>query len=210
MYLRSYEVPAFVTHYFPLSDGPLRNLSDLSDADAQEAIAKLGKRSDENPAFKRIFGPRYLDLRRQTETKMRNALQSIGIAPERRAPHYFVLGASEWFAGLYPETGSIVLPVAGLPLDQTTITYPDSVVAMGLGAEFGLPPQPSRPYHNRLFRVSDLPGLVSQYGLPRDARPASYDGYHRERFEMYVEVQLWTDGPVRSFLGSVDRASEGP
>jgi len=198
-------VPDHVTHYFPVDDGPFRNLSDIGEVQGRELIAKLALRRAGNPGFKRVFGPSYLALRKQTEAKMRGLLASMGRKPDRPAPHYFVLGQSQWFAGLYPAAGEVVLPIANLPLDQTTFTYPDSMIAMGLGEAFGMPPRPRRPYHDQLFWLTDLPRIVHEFGLPRDGETANYDGYHATSFEYYIEVQVWTDDPVRSFLQHAGR-----
>lgn len=55
---------------------------------------------------------------------------------------------------------------------------------MAFGPQFGLPLQ-SRPYHK-------------QAGGPEDR----YEGYAHRPFEKYIEVQVWSDEPVRSFLDS--------
>jgi hypothetical protein len=109
----------------------------------------------------------------------------------------------------------VVLPLAMLPSDVTSVTYPDSFTAMGLGPDYGLP-HDHRPYHGRVFRLEELPDLVATYGLPTDEADApgssdgvgsegagsegvgvdGYDGYQQRPFEKYIEVQLWADGPL--------------
>jgi hypothetical protein len=99
----------------------------------------------------------------------------------------------------------VVLPLAMLPSDVTSVTYPDSFTAMGLGPDYGLP-YDHRPYHGRVFRLEELPDLVATYGLPTDEADApgssegvgvdGYDGYQHRPFEKYIEVQLWADGPL--------------
>src|ERR1035438_4836178 len=49
-----------------------------------------------------------------------------------------LFGDSPWYAGLAENMQSIQLPLSALPPGQTTITYPDSFTAMGLGTDLGL------------------------------------------------------------------------
>jgi hypothetical protein len=194
------DLPAYVTHYHPAEDRPFQNLSDLPEQEAQIVIEQLMERRKADPRHKRVFGRKYLAYRQQVENKLRSLYLAKGGQPKRHAPHYFVLGQSNWFQGAYPDARSIRLPLDALPKDQTTFTYPDSGVAMRVGPNFGLPPDPVRPYHERIFVLDELPKIVAQYGLPHDDTMESYDGYHLRTFEKYIEVQLWCDDPIREFL----------
>lgn len=52
-----------------------------------------------------------------------------------------------------------------------------------------------------MYRLDQLHDLVEKWGLPED--PAGgYDSYESRPFEMYVEVQLWSDEPIARFLRS--------
>lgn len=120
-------------------------------------------------------------------------------------PHInFVLGACEWYRGLSPDTSEVVLQVSDLPSSVTSITYPDSFTAMALGARFSLAQVP-RPYHDQVFRLEQLVDLVTTCGVPSGEADAVYDGYHHRVFEKYVEVQVWSDDPVRHFLSASRR-----
>ena len=57
------------------------------------------------------------------------------------------------------------------------------------------------PYHGRVFRMHELPGIVQRYGLPDDTADEDYSGYHQRPFEKFIEVQIWSDEPVRHLLG---------
>ena len=48
------------------------------------------------------------------------------------------------------------------------------------------------------FRLGDIDRLVDRFGLPGQAGPA-YDGYERALMSHFVEIQLWSDEPVRAF-----------
>jgi hypothetical protein len=141
-----------------------------------------------------------MELRRMTEERMRELFIASGGEPERSSPHYFVLGSSQWFRQLTPDTRSIELPISALPPGQTSVTYPDSFTAMEFGPKFGLPQEQKR-YHGKVFRLEHLDDLVREYGLPKDEADITYDGYQHRPFEKYVEVQVWTDEPVRKYMG---------
>jgi hypothetical protein len=149
-----------------------------------------------------------MELRRRTEAKLASLFLAAGGRPERSAPHYFVLGTSPWFAGLADDMCSLTLPLDALPSDVTSVTYPDSFSAMGLGPEYGLPDR-TRPYHGRVYRLEELPALVATFGLPADGAPEgagphgheTYGDYQHRDFEKYIEIQLWSDVPLAPLLG---------
>ena len=93
-----------------------------------------------------------------------------------------------------------------VPGDDTSFTYPDSFTAMGFGTRFGLPHE-TRPYHGRVFQLHELGEAIATYGFPSDDADEDYDGYQHRPFEKYIEVQLWSDEPIRSYLASADESS---
>jgi hypothetical protein len=192
------EIPEFVTHYHLADKAPFLNLSDLAAAEIDAVMRELEERRA-GSGLKRVFGRRYMELRRLTEARLYELFLQVGGKPERAAPHYFVLGSSEWYRGLCPGTREIVLPLSELPPAVTSFTYPDSFTAMAFGPRFGLPHEP-RPYHGRVFLLSQIRDVVALYGLPADETDAVYEGYQHRSFEKYIEVQLWSDEPIRAFL----------
>src|SRR3954452_8392336 len=147
---------------------------------------------------KRPFGRTYLDWRRRTETQLREKFIAAGGRPDRGTPHYFCLGESAWFAGLADDIMSLSLPTAALPPEQASFTLVDSFSAMGIGPRFGFPAAPE-PHQQVVYRLSDLSRVVSRYGLPTTAT-TDYGRYEHHLVDTFVEVQLWTDEPVRTFL----------
>jgi hypothetical protein len=199
-------IPDFVTHYHLPDCAPFLNLSTLAEDELPVVLAEL-ERLRALGTHQRVFGSRYMDLRRHAEELLRKLFVEAGGAPQRTAPHYFVLGRSEWYEGLASGMQSVTLAMTQLPPDQSTFTYPDSFTAMGTVSAFGLPYE-RRPYHGRVFRLHELPRVVQRYGLP-DGGPASgYAGYERRTFEKYIEVQLWTDDPIQRYLGLPGRAEQ--
>ena len=75
---------------------------------------------------------------------------------------------------------------------------------MAFGPRFGLP-HDARPYHQRVFRIEELREVVARHGLPPDEAEARYEDYASRPFEKYIEIQLWSDEPVREYLGEPGR-----
>jgi hypothetical protein len=191
-------VPSYATHYHLGGRAPFLNLSDLSLPDLAEVFAGL-ERDRGSSGSQRVFGRRYMELRERTEARLRELFVAAGGRPERTSPHYFVLGSSRWFESLATTMERVALDLTSMPADVTSCTYPDSFTAMGFGSDYGLPSE-AKPYHGRVFALADLPSLIARYGLPDDASDADYQGYEQRPFEKYIEVQLWSDAPVREFV----------
>jgi hypothetical protein len=139
-----------------------------------------------------------MQLRRLTEERLRDLFEERGGVAERAAPHYFVLGSSEWYRGLADDMEEIRLPLSSLPATATSFTYPDSFTAMGFGADFGIPYEP-REHHGKVFLLDELDEVIGKHGLPPDDPSDGYEGYEKRPFEKYVEVQLWSDEPIQRF-----------
>jgi len=80
-----------------------------------------------------------------------------------------------------------------------SFTYPDSVTSMGLLPEFGIHVG-RQPYHGTVYRIEELTAVADRYGLPQGRRPRSYQGHQHNEFDHYVEVQIWADDTVTSFM----------
>jgi hypothetical protein len=191
-------IPDFVTHYYLPGTRPFLNLSELSAEELPGVLLALDERREAGE-HKRVFGSRYMALRRRADARLSELFEQAGGRPERAAPHYFVLGESAWYRGLAAGMQAAVMPVAELPSAVTSFTYPDSFTATGLVADFGLPYE-SRPYHHQAFRIEDLSEVVRKYGLPAEDPAPVYEGYEHRTFEKYIEVQVWSDAPVERFL----------
>jgi hypothetical protein len=186
--------PDFVTHYHLGDREPFLNLSDLDDAKADEVMAELILLGKEG-VHSRVFGKKYLAIRRRVEERLLESFVETGGQPERTVPHYFVLGESAWFRGLAENMREFRLAISALPYEQTSITIPDSFTAMEIGPEFGLPLEP-RPYHGHVYRLDEVEDLVTRYGTFETEAERNYSGYERRENEHFIEVQLWSDQPI--------------
>lgn len=191
-------IPDFVTHYYLPDRTPFRSLSELEEPLLTELMRELIAQRHQG-RHHRLFGRTYMDMRRIVEARLYRKFVEAGGRPERASPHYFVLGESAWFGGLAPGMREVRLSLDALPDGQTSITYPDSFAAMEVAPEFGLPHEP-RPYHGLIFRLDQLTELVDTYGLPRSEPDENYTGYELRTAEKYVEVQLWSDEPIRAYV----------
>jgi len=192
-------VPSFVTHYYRESRQPFLNLSDLGESDLLEIMSGLIAERHKGLQH-RLFGRKYMAMRRVTEDRLYLRFVESGGRPERRVPHYFVLGESAWFRGLASDMVEVRLPLAALPVEQTTVTWTDSFTAMEVDQEFDLP-HACAPYHGQLFYLADIPVLARRYGVPRVGPDQDYAGNEqRAGGSRFVEVQLWSAIPIREFL----------
>lgn len=183
-------LPAFVTHYYRGDRQPFLSLSSLGD----EAVAAI--LPDLSVGSRRRFGPRYLALRRATEDKAYASFAALGGRPVLRHPHYFVLGSSAWFAGLYNDVREVTVPLEQLPRAATSFTWTDSITALGLGSELGVPPAPEGC--EGLHTLNELESDKFCDLLP--ASEADYADYQHRLTSYYVEVQLWDDSLVKGLL----------
>ncbi|MEM1242744.1 MAG: hypothetical protein AAGI45_23180 [Cyanobacteria bacterium P01_H01_bin.26] len=187
--------PKFVTHYHLSDKKPFLNLSDLGGKELTKVIKELESRQKECDDFNRVYGGRYMELRKKTEDKLRKLFINAGGSPQRKSPHYFVLGESFWFKHLCPDTAEVKIPLSYFSSSSVSITYPDSLVSMGYMPDFELLVE-KKPYHNRVFKLEDLDWLIGKFGLPRDDYRKEYKNYTHEEFEKFIEVQVWDDSPL--------------
>lgn len=184
---------SFVTHYYRADRPPFQSLSDVDDSDVETVLASLADGS------RRQFGPRYLALRRATEDRARELFVAGGGSPERRHPHYFVLGESRWFAGLYDQPREIRIPLDQLPQASTSFTWVDSIAALGVGKALGIP-QPSEDWKQQVCSIDQL-DVDATEAVASSVEPTDYEGHQWRLVDQYVEVQLWSDEPIRRYVG---------
>jgi len=191
-------VPDFVTHYYLPDRQPFLNLGDLDEERLTVVLHELAELRQSGQQH-RPFGPRYMALRRLTEQRLHRLFVAAGGRPERRSPHYFVLGESRWYERLAPVMKAVRVPLSALPADRTSFTYPDSFTSMGCGQDFGLKQTP-KPYHGRVFLRHELDALVGDHGVPDPPSDATEGTWREWPEDVYIEVQLWADTPIRQHL----------
>ena len=78
-------IPNHITHYHSRSDRPFQNLSDLEPVALAQVIVMLQKRNVNNPAYKPVFGSKYMELRQRTEARLRHLFEARGGRADRWA-----------------------------------------------------------------------------------------------------------------------------
>jgi hypothetical protein len=187
-------VPKLITHYYLSDRKPFLNLSDLEDVELDKVLHDLEVKNAKNNS-KRVYGKRYMELRKKTEVRLRKLFIEAGGTPKRISPHYFVLGESYWFKNLSPNTKEIQIPINFFNKNSISFTFPDSFISMGFMPEFGIEVE-EMPYHNRVFKIGDLHQIISKYGMPSDDKSKDYDNYAMKKFEKFIEIQVWDDSPL--------------
>src|SRR5688572_30253547 len=107
----SLSIPQYLTHYY--HQRPFRTLTELSLEQRQRVIRKL--RFPKRAAH-RLHSTFYFEQRLRYETLMYDQFVSKGGKPQRRRPHYAVLGESEIWADF--SRHSLRIPLAAIPASQ--------------------------------------------------------------------------------------------
>lgn len=170
-------LPAFLTHYYESTCGPLRSLTHLTPEEA-EAIQQRIRQEGNRFASRRA--PDYLTVRRALESQIRGLFTEKGGAPRLERPHYFILGDCPWLQSWYVQGCALRLPIASFNPGAVSFTYGDSFPAMRY--------QDGKPYRGKVYTLEELPALVQQYGLPQQWNPDGSLGPER-----YIEAQVWED-----------------
>jgi len=192
--------PDFATHYHLAGRPPFLNLSDLDGEELLVVLAELdelGRRG----AHHRPFGLPYISLRRRTEAVLRERFIAVGVRPERTAPHYFVLGESRWFAGLGRDTDEVRVPLTSFPADQTSITFPDSFVAMNLVPHLD-DGSGDESWREQVYRVDQLDEVIATHGIPNPPGQDAFTDWRTWPAITFIEIQLWCDGPIGPHLAA--------
>ena len=163
------------------------------------ALAQILKEKQESDVtYNRRFGLSYRSVRLDAERELKSRFEAKGGKPERKAPHYFCLGASEWWKG-FCQHDEIRVDLDSIDPSMVSFTYPDSFTSMGFLKRFGIQHE-SKPYHGQVFTMSEIGDVISEFGLPENNFRTDYKSYHKEELELYIEAQLWSDRPIENHL----------
>ncbi|OAH10570.1 hypothetical protein [Streptomyces jeddahensis] len=170
----------FLFHYYEHECGPFRNLSDLTQEEAEAVQRRLRERGD-------VFASRrsgdYLTIRRQLEEKARELFIRKGGKPTRARPHYMTLGACEWIRQWYRDGRELRLSIDEFDLRTISFTYGDLFPTMRY--------DDGRPYRGEVYTWDEMSQVIDRYGLPQDWNPDGSRGPER-----YIEAQIWDDAPL--------------
>ncbi len=180
-------LPDFLSHYYEAANGPFRNLSDLPPDEAERLQASLRTAGN---VFASKRADDYLTIRRDLETRVREAFIRRGGCPRRARPHYMILGACPWLLSWYREGQELRVPLSAFDPAIVSFTYGDTFPAMRY--------QDGKATRGQIYTLADLPTLVEQFGLPQEENADGKLGPDR-----YIEAQVWDDAPIRAYLRKV-------
>jgi hypothetical protein len=177
-------LPDFLSHYYEASDGPFRNLSDLPEAEAEVILQRICLAGDRFASQRRDA---YFSVRRELEERVRELFIAKGGQPQRKRPHYLVVGACSWLRDWYVSGCELRIPLAAFRMEDISFTYGDTFPALRY--------RDDKPYRRQVYTLAELPGLIEQYGLPQIWNAEGKHGPDR-----YIEAQVWDDEPLRPYL----------
>lgn len=186
-----YSLPDVITHNYDPDRGAFRNICDLPEGEAEAILSEI--RNTVRSSLKQS----YLSRRLRTERWLYAERTRKCGKPYLKHPIYFFLG--DFADGRDPaRPESLVLPLASLPPEVLTFTYPDSMASLPLATK-AMHSDDRKPYHGQVFTLAEIKAVIAQFGMPPrhgvTATPKVYD--------RFIEVQVWDDRPLRQFL--VDR-----
>jgi hypothetical protein len=176
--------PNFLSHYYEFSKGPFLNLSNLP---SDQAGAILEKIRQEGRGFASKRTGDYLKIRSGLEEKVRKLFIAKGGNPQRKRPHYMILGACPWLKNWYVDGREIRVSLTHFEPGIVSFTYGDTFPAMRY--------QDGKLYRGHVYTLDELPELIQLYGLPQEWNA---DGKHGP--DRYIEAQVWADEPIKQFL----------
>ena len=70
--------------------------------------------------------------------------------------------------------------------DTLSFTYGDSMPTFGIND--------GKEYRHKVYTYDEIPKIIEKYGLPQDWNDDGKFGPER-----YMEVQIWSDGPISKY-----------
>ncbi|QOS77752.1 hypothetical protein JNUCC31_23795 [Paenibacillus sp. JNUCC31] len=170
-------------HYFEKSVGPFRNLSSLSEQEA-EFVARRIRQEGRNFASQRSAD--YMMIRRALEQKAYDQFIAKGGKPTNRYPHYLTLGACAWLESWYTDPDCVTISWEDLPPDSVSFTYGDLFPTMRYLDD--------KAYRKQVYTKDEILDVIQSYGWPQEWNRQGDLGPER-----YIEVQVWNEGIIRPY-----------
>ena len=167
-------------HYFDKKTGPFKNLSELSEEEAERILLSIKENKPDSMCAKRQES--YIADRRRFEEILRLEFGKKGGIIERNVPHYLVVGESRWLQTWYEDCDVVVVDTDDLDTDTISFTYGDSHPTFSDKVNDG------KEYRKKLYTYDEILKVIEKYGLPQEWNPNGEFGPER-----YVEAHVWSD-----------------
>ena len=179
-------------HYFDKRSGPFKSLTALPPDEADRVHDQI--KSERPDSFCAVRDEEYLERRRKCEAVVRERFIAAGGLADTDTPHYMVVGECPWLLSWYEQGDYIRIPVEEFDTGKLSFTYGDMMPVLSPGARGG------RDLHDRVFTYDEILDVIDEYGLPQDWNADGTHGYER-----YIEVHVWTDEPVMTYVKQRER-----
>lgn len=182
----------YLYHYYDRRSGPFRSLTALPHSEAQSMLTRIKK--DRPGSFCAKRDESYLLKRRSCEAVLRREFEARGGIIDIETPYYMVLGHSPWLSTWYEQGECVKIPVKDIDLRKISFTYGDSMPTFNPNVNA------DKEYHMKLYFYSEILELIKKYGLPQEYNDDGALGVER-----YIEVQVWTEGPLKRYLTEIQK-----
>ena len=173
-------------HYYERKYGPFKNISSLSMEAGEELLRKL---REEGSVFAGQRSEGYLKIRRDLEGRARELFIAKGGSPTKHYPHYMTLGKCEWIRGWYRDGCELRIDLEDFSPGILSFTYGDLFPTMRY--------KDGKEYREQVYVKEEIMELIHRYGLPQEWNPDGKSGPER-----YVEVQVWDDEVINTYMDS--------
>jgi hypothetical protein len=185
--------PDIVTHNYHPARGIGGNICNLPHDEAERILDKLR-------ALGRNLRPHYLQKRLLVEDWLIAEKNGKLGSTQLKRPVYFFLGNfADGRDHARPE--SLVMPLAAFPSGALTFTYADSMTSYQFGV-VGKHARP-QPHYGQVFTRMEIEAVVATARAPL-VKQVSGDWP-----EIFVEVQVWDDRPIREWIAKTMSCDAG-
>ncbi len=173
-------------HYYDKSGALFRNLSELPIDEAKAVLEKIKSEKPDSQSAQR--NDKYPQYRRNCEEIVRREFTKKGGKILRTPPHYMVVRHSPWLSAWFENCGIVKISADEFDTDTLSFTYGDSMPTFSEAVNDG------KEYRHKVYTYDEIPKIIEKYGLPQDWNDDGKFGPER-----YIEVQVWSDGPVSRY-----------
>jgi hypothetical protein len=173
----------YLYHYYESNHGPFKNLSSLSEDEAEYVLERLRQNGD---VFASKRSDDYLVIRKELESRARDMFITKGGKPKSSFPQYMTLGRCEWLLSWYKHGAELKIDLDQFDACSISFTYGDLFPTMRY--------QDNKPYRGMVYTKDEIMKVIEEYGLPQEWNKDGARGPER-----YIEVQVWDDEVIREF-----------
>lgn len=173
-------------HYFDKDLGPFKNLSELSEKEAEAVMRKLSR--EKQDAFCNKRNSTYMKMRKYYEQILRDEFQKKGGRMERFVPQYMVVEKCDFLESWYVNSDSIKIDIRDFDLNTLSFTYGDSHPTFSDRVNDG------KEYRKKLYLYDEILEMIEKYGYPQEWNKDGKFGPER-----YIEVHVWSDETLKHY-----------